>query len=388
MSEHSEDANRQTGGIAMISSRIADLTVDELSEVDPIVKTRKAPCLRCIGSFLDRVLMNRFLARVGLGCDVPPFRNRPEPVSGSPMIDGVSHVRASVVVQVDLFIFDGTPKPFGKDIVEGTLLTIHTDLNVGSQQPIQVLQAGEMTALVAIPNQRGGLRQSSIYSPQDERHFQCLIQFPTNDVAREPVQYGHQVHPATSQANIGDVNPPDVIGVAAGDITQQIRVNMIFCIAFTQIGTGTDANDAHLTHVPLDGLAVDRHLPTQHGGDAPGAIKRILGIDLVDAMFDRDLLRRGWDWLVVQAGAVQAEQVGLGFEKQIARLALHQRQSLGLRQIRHQLFLSQANCVASRPISAYNSSSLRSWAASTARTALLSSLNRLGRPPLPALSIF
>jgi len=46
-------------------------------KVDPIVKTRKLPCLRYIGSLLDRVWMNQSLGVIGFGDGAPPFRSRP-----------------------------------------------------------------------------------------------------------------------------------------------------------------------------------------------------------------------------------------------------------------------------------------------------------------------
>jgi hypothetical protein len=74
----------------------------------------------------------------------------------------------------------------------------------------------------------------------------------------------------------------------------------------------------------LNRLAVDLdlHLQMQHRRYASGAVERISGIDLIDPMLDGDLLRRGRHRVVVQAGAVQTEQVSLRFQWQFIGVAL------------------------------------------------------------------
>lgn len=52
-----------------------------------------------------------------------------------------------------------------------------------------------------------------IHSGQDKGQLEGLVQFPSNHEAREPVQNGHQVHPASYQTDVGDVNSPDVRGI-------------------------------------------------------------------------------------------------------------------------------------------------------------------------------
>ena len=101
--------------------------------------------------------------------------------------------RAGVLFQVDLLVLDGAPEPFGKDIVGGPAFAVHADLDTGRQQQLRVLWAGEMTALVAVPDQRRRLGQGSLGGRQDEGHLQRLAEFPSDDVAREPVNDRYQV---------------------------------------------------------------------------------------------------------------------------------------------------------------------------------------------------
>ena len=55
--------------------------------------------------------------------------------------------RELIVMQINLLILYGTPKPFCEDIVKGTALAIHTDLNIGSQKALDVLRTSEMVVL-------------------------------------------------------------------------------------------------------------------------------------------------------------------------------------------------------------------------------------------------
>jgi hypothetical protein len=50
-----------------------------------------------------------------------------------------------------------------------------------SQQALEVLWAGEVAALVAVPDLGSGLQQGFIHSLQDKVHFQSLAQTPADD---------------------------------------------------------------------------------------------------------------------------------------------------------------------------------------------------------------
>jgi hypothetical protein len=126
---------------------------------------------------------------------------------------------AAVVLHIDFLPFDGAPQPLRENIVQCPAFPIHTDLHPRCEQHTGVLRRGEMAALVAVPDQR--CCQSK--RPLDRRHDkwlrQGLIQLPADDLAREPIQYSHQVHPATAQADIGDIDAPDVIWSGGGHVT-------------------------------------------------------------------------------------------------------------------------------------------------------------------------
>ena len=59
---------------------------------------------------------------------------------------------SGVVVAIDLLILDGAPESLGEDVVERAALAVHANLNILFSKQGQVLRAGEVAALVAVPD--------------------------------------------------------------------------------------------------------------------------------------------------------------------------------------------------------------------------------------------
>ncbi len=87
----------------------------------------------------------------------------------------------------------------------------------------------------------------------------------------------------------------------------------MFGSSLAGIGTGYDAGDAHFAHVALHQLAVE---PQDHR-DLARAVERVGRVQFVDVALDGQLVRAGQRRLVIQAGAVEREQVALGRQVQL-----------------------------------------------------------------------
>src|SRR5579871_3440648 len=120
--------------------------------------------------------------------------------------------RAVVVVEVDLFIFDAAPQTLCENVVKSAASAVHADAYISGKQTLDVLRTGEVAALIAVAYLWRCDFQRSIHRSQHKGHFQGLIQFPTDDVARIPVQHRHQINPASRQAHVGNVYTPDGVG--------------------------------------------------------------------------------------------------------------------------------------------------------------------------------
>ena len=97
---------------------------------------------------------------------------------------------------------------------------------------------------------------------------------------------------------------PNVIGRLGTHAAQQIGIDVVLRRALTQVRSRTDASDAHLTHVALDSLTIDRmEVVLQQHRQLAGAVKWMGGIQFVDPVLDCHFLRRWRQRLIVQRAA-------------------------------------------------------------------------------------
>src|SRR5215207_1375498 len=149
--------------------------------------------------------------------------------------------------------------------------------------------------------------------------------------------------------------------------------------AFAEVRPRCDAGDPHLAHIPLHPLAIDRpKRRLQQHRQLARAIKRMGSIQRVDTVLDRHFLRRWRFGPVIQTPAADAEQIGLGAEREHVCRVLHQRLPLSMAQDGN-FFFRKLTWVVSRPISAYRSSNWRSYVALTSVNESRRS-NTSGRP--------
>lgn len=97
----------------------------------------------------------------------------------------------------------------------------------------------------------------------------------------------------------------------------------------------------------IDALA----LAVQLGGDAPCSIKRMRGVDFINPPLQRQRGGRDRRRLIIEMGAVEAEQGRLADERQLLGRALQPAYPVGPRE-RGNFFFNQVRSVVSRPISA------------------------------------
>ena len=99
------------------------------------------------------------------------------------------------------------------------------------------------------------------------------------------------------------------------------------------------ALDTHFPHIPLDALPI--HPPLlmpELRGNAPGPVKRMGGINLVDPMFQGNFLGIRPDGPVIQAGAIKTQQIGLDGQRQPPGVLVDESQTLSATEGRGQIF--------------------------------------------------
>jgi hypothetical protein len=110
--------------------------------------------------------------------------------------------------------------PLGENVIESAASAIHADLDLGSLQQLAILWTGKVAALIAIADQRHCLPQCLLDCAEHKGQLQGLIEFPTDHIPGVPIQDRHQIHPACMQANVRDIDPPNMIGVRARDVAR------------------------------------------------------------------------------------------------------------------------------------------------------------------------
>jgi len=118
---------------------------------------------------------------------------------------------------------------------------------------------------------------------------------------------------------------PYLVRTADRQPTQQVGIDLVLRVTPAQVGTRSDAGDAHLTHVTLHrGPRNGPAFLAQHRRHPPGAVEGISRVQFVHAVFDGDLFGRWSHRLVIQTGAAQVQQLGLGDQRQLRVIALDQ----------------------------------------------------------------
>ena len=112
------------------------------------------------------------------------------------------------------------------------------------------LRTRKVTALIAIPNRGRALLQGLIDRIQHKRLFQRIVERPADNVPGVQIQHRHQIHPPRGQADIRDINRPDMIRLAGRDASQQIGIDAMLARAAAQIWPWANANNPHLAHGP------------------------------------------------------------------------------------------------------------------------------------------
>ena len=77
-------------------------------------------------------------------------------------------------LQVKVLVLDASPKPFYEDVIYGSALTIHADLNIVLLQNIGKGIAGELAALVGVEDSWCSRLQSLL---ENLLHFHLSLQY-------------------------------------------------------------------------------------------------------------------------------------------------------------------------------------------------------------------
>ncbi len=159
-----------------------------------------------------------------------------------------------IVLDIDLFILEGSPKSLDKDVVYHSATAVHTDVDAALSEHGDKAVARELRALISIEDV--GLRKAQCLLQRlyAEVRSQGIGQLPGKNIATEPIHDCHKIHEAFSKRNIRYVAAPNLIRPNNRQSPQQIGINVMFrmlMFPFSPRMHGFQAHELHQTLYPL-----------------------------------------------------------------------------------------------------------------------------------------
>lgn len=93
----------------------------------------------------------------------------------------------AVILEIDVFVFDGSPQPLDENIVEGASPAIHADQDILGFESSGKCVAGELRTLIGVENVGRTMPQGMVESRAAKCRVQARRDFPTQYVTAEPV---------------------------------------------------------------------------------------------------------------------------------------------------------------------------------------------------------
>jgi len=243
--------------------------------------------------------------------------------------NALSSVSDTVILsEIDLFILERAPEPFGKDIVHTPSPTVHADSDPLAFEQVREGGAGKLGALVGIEDAGDAGHTRLLQGRQTEPRLHRDRGLPGKHIPAEPVHDGHQVEPAAVQPDVRDIRRPHLIRVGDDEASQQIRVDRMLRPGPAQMRLRINRLQTHLPHQSLHMLPVDRIPPfLQDGLHLPGPVEGRLGVLFVDQAHEHQII--GIDHrCIVDAGAGDTQKLRLATDGQLTRRLINERNLL------------------------------------------------------------
>lgn len=167
-----------------------------------------------------------------------------------------------------------------------------------------------------------------------------------------PINDGHKIEPPAKHPDVCDVDAPNVVRVLGRDSPEQIRKDLMSQCPLAKVGARVNPFDPHFAHrrpntIPAHGESL---LP-KGGSDLPAPVERPSGIDLIDPVAEKNLLRGRLHRLVIDNGSGDAGQVALVRDGEFRVIFEDPAFSGLMAQLSPDFFLIQFNWVVRWPIS-------------------------------------
>lgn len=188
----------------------------------------------------------------------------------------------------------------------------YTNLNTAEFKTIQIAVAGEMAPRVTVPDLRNSRFKGPVHTVEDKGHLQGVVKLPGDDIPRIPVDDRHQIHPPGEEPDISDIDAPDMVRMLGRDIAKKVGIDLVCQRLFTKVGARVNPLDPHFANrrpktIPAHG----KPLLPKDGSDFPAPVEGPSGIDLIDPVAEKNLLRGRPHRLVINNGSGNSCQLAL-----------------------------------------------------------------------------
>ena len=192
-------------------------------------------------------------------------------VEGKPPTDATARLaNRRVGFDEHLLVFQAAPQAFDEDVVEKPPLAVHADAHTAARQFVNEIPAGELHPLIGVEYLRLSVSIQCVLQRLDtERHVQPDRYSPCQNTSAEPVHHRNQIHKAFRQRDVCDVRAPHLVRPVDDEISQKIRVHLVFRVTPAGVRLLVDRLKPHQTHQPAHAFAVHRlTFPSQNRNHA------------------------------------------------------------------------------------------------------------------------
>ncbi len=200
--------------------------------------------------------------------------------------------------QVDLLVLDAAPDPLNEPVVAPASLAVHRQPHAAAQHGLGERARRELATLIGVHYVRR--------SVAGERHFQRLDGVRgfqrDGDPMREnlaigPVHHRRQIHEAARHRNVRRIEGEHLIGVLDLHAAQQVRPDLVLCVATARVRLAVQRLHAHAFHQRAHATATHfMAFPAQQARRHPCPGKRKLRVQFVHATHQQliDFAHRPW----------------------------------------------------------------------------------------------
>jgi len=213
-----------------------------------------------------------------------------------------------MVRQIQIFILDGAPQSFDKDVIKDPPPSIHADLHPSRQQPTRESTTGKLTSLITVEDLRTPVGEGLLQRLETERCILGVRQHPGYDIPTIPIQNGHQKHKTSGHRKIRHIGAPHLVRPINDQVSQQIGIDGVSGMPAAHVRARGHAGQPHLLHEALHPLAIHRiPFTIQRHGHPPTPIKGGSGILSINVSHQLQCLRIFFCRMVVPIRSAQPQ---------------------------------------------------------------------------------